>query len=133
MNRQLDASPPPWPPPSSPSRHSPSPPPGQRRQHAHPQGPTSVASSTTATIGAHGGDARPASPGRGVDAIYPVIGGVAGQLAVTAAAPGDNYHGGRWAVHVVTWNTAPYLLTSDEAVLAAAGGRTRHHHPDARG
>jgi hypothetical protein len=59
-------------------------------------------------------------PGQGVDAIYPVANGVAGQLAVTAAAPGDNYHGGRWAVHVVTWNTAPYLLTSDEAVIAAA-------------
>lgn len=59
-------------------------------------------------------------PGRGVDAIYPVVDGVSGQLAVTAAAPGDNYHGGRWAVHVVTWNSTPYLLTSDEAVLAAA-------------
>lgn len=58
-------------------------------------------------------------PGRGVDAIYPVVGGVAGQLAVTSAAPGDNYHGGRWAVHVVNWNTSPYLLTSDEAVDAA--------------
>ena len=63
----------------------------------------------------------PASqPGRGIDPIYPIMGGVAGQMPVTAAAPGDNYHGGRWAVHVVTWNTSPYLLTSDEAVLAAA-------------
>jgi hypothetical protein len=59
-------------------------------------------------------------PGRGVDTIYPVVGGAAGQLSVTAVAPGDNYHGGRWAVHVVTWNVAPYLLTSDEAVEAAA-------------
>ncbi len=59
-------------------------------------------------------------PGQGVDAIYPVVGGVSGQLAVTSAAPGDNYHGGRWAVNVVSWNTTPYLLTSDEAVLAAA-------------
>ncbi len=59
-------------------------------------------------------------PGRGVDAIYPVVGGVAGQLAVTSAAPGDNYHGGRWAVNLVSWNTTPYLLTSDEAVLSAA-------------
>lgn len=58
-------------------------------------------------------------PGRGVDDIYPVAGGVPGQLSVTAVAPGDNYHGGRWAVHLVTWNRAPYLLTSDEAVLAA--------------
>ena len=59
-------------------------------------------------------------PGRGVDAIYPVVNGAAGQLSVTSAAPGDNYHGGRWAVHVVTWNVAAYLLTSDEDVLAAA-------------
>jgi hypothetical protein len=58
-------------------------------------------------------------PGRGVDDIYAVVGGAPGQLSVTAVAPGDNYHGGRWAVHVVTWNTAPYLLTSDEAVQAA--------------
>lgn len=58
-------------------------------------------------------------PGRGVDTIYPVNGGVPGQLAITSAAPGDNYHGGRWAVHVVTWTTSPYLLTSDEAVEAA--------------
>ncbi len=63
----------------------------------------------------------PASqPGKGIDPIYPIMGGVAGQMPVTAAAPGDSYHGGRWAVHVVTWNTSPYLLTSNEAVLAAA-------------
>ncbi len=63
----------------------------------------------------------PASqPGKGVDPIYPIMGGVAGQMPVTGAAPGDNYHGGRWAVHLVTWNVAPYLLTSDDAVLAAA-------------
>ena len=59
-------------------------------------------------------------PGKGVDPIYPIIGGVDGQMPVTATAPGDNYHGGRWAVNVVTWDVAPYLLTSDEAVLAAA-------------
>ena len=58
-------------------------------------------------------------PGQGVDAIYPVVGGVEGQLSVTSAAPGDNYHGGRWAVHVVNWLVTPYLLTSDEAVQAA--------------
>lgn len=58
-------------------------------------------------------------PGRGVDAIYAFPGGE--QHAVTSVAPGDrDYHGGRWAVHVVTWNVAPYDLTSDEAVLAAA-------------
>jgi hypothetical protein len=60
------------------------------------------------------------TPGEGVDAIFPVSNGVAGQLSVTSVAPGDaDYHGGRWAVYVVTWNTAPYLLTSDEAVAAA--------------
>jgi hypothetical protein len=63
----------------------------------------------------------PASqPGKGIDPIYPIMGGVTGQMPVSATAPGDNYHGGRWAVHVVTWNVAPYLMTSDEAVLAAA-------------
>lgn len=59
-------------------------------------------------------------PGKGIDPIYPIVGGVDGQLPVTAAAPGDSYHGGRWAVNVVTWDVAPYLLTSDEDVLAAA-------------
>ncbi len=60
-------------------------------------------------------------PGRGVDTIYAFPKAAAdGQLSVTAVAPGDNYHGGRWAVHVVTWNTTPYLLTSDEAVEEAA-------------
>jgi hypothetical protein len=94
---------------------------------------TAHADSTTAKVGFgqlfHNGSvvrtvATPTSqPGRGVDAIYPVSGGVVGQLAVTSAAPGDNYHGGRWAVHLVTWNTSPYLLTSDEAVAGelAAG------------
>jgi hypothetical protein len=72
-------------------------------------------------------------PGRGVDTIYPVVGGVEGQLAVTAAAPGDNYHGGRWAVHVVNWLVTPYLLTSDEAVEAAyeAGDITITRVPEA--
>jgi hypothetical protein len=35
--------------------------------------------------------------------------------------PGSaGYHGGDWKFFAVTWNVAPYLLTSDEAVLAAA-------------
>lgn len=62
------------------------------------------------------------TPGRGVDAIYPVADGVPGQLAVTSVAPGSpGYHGGRWAVHLVDFadGVAPYLLTSDEAVHAA--------------
>ena len=43
-----------------------------------------------------------------------------GQLAVAAVAPGDpNYHGGQWAFHHVEWNVEPYLLTSEDEVLAA--------------
>src|SRR6266480_3241690 len=61
-----------------------------------------------------------AIPNGGTDAFYEVQGGAAGQLGVTAVAPGSpGYHGGNWAVSVVTWNVAPYLLTSQTAVLAA--------------
>jgi hypothetical protein len=60
-------------------------------------------------------------PNLGNDPFYAVMGGAQGQLGVVGVAPGDaGYHGGHWAVYVVTWNVAPYLLTSDEAVLAAA-------------
>jgi hypothetical protein len=55
----------------------------------------------------------------GVDDLY----AIPNQLAVTAVAPGDpDYHGGQWAFHRVTWNegVTPYLLTSADAVLAAA-------------
>ena len=49
------------------------------------------------------------------------MGGVEGQLPIAGVAPGDpDYHGGRWAVHVVTWNTMAYLLTSEADVWAAA-------------
>ena len=42
------------------------------------------------------------------------------QRAVVAVAPGDkDYHGGKWAFHSVSWIEAPYLLTSEAAVLAA--------------
>ena len=61
------------------------------------------------------------TPGKGVDAIYAVTN--MEQRAVTSVAPGDpGYHGGRWAVHTVTWNEGamPYLLTSEDDVLAAA-------------
>lgn len=63
-----------------------------------------------------------AAPKKGRDAIYPIMGGVAGQLPVAAVAPGDkDYHGGKWAVNVVMWNAGviPYLLTSAEMVLDA--------------
>ena len=62
-----------------------------------------------------------ATPDEGRDNFYGVMGDVAGQKAVVGVAPGDtNYHGGDWAFHSVTWNVAPYLLTSETAVLAAA-------------
>lgn len=57
-----------------------------------------------------------ANPFQGRDALY----FVPFQLAVAAVAPGDtDYHGGHWAVHTVDWNVTPYLLTSEEEVLAA--------------
>jgi ABC-type proline/glycine betaine transport system substrate-binding protein len=61
-----------------------------------------------------------AIPGRGVDDLY----AVPGQMAVTSVAPGDrDYHGGRWAVHSVSWlihEMDRYPLTSEQDVLAAA-------------
>lgn len=63
-----------------------------------------------------------ATPMGGRDNIYPIMGGVEGQLAVTAVAPGDkDYHGGQWAVHVVMWTAGvePYLLTSADDVMDA--------------
>ena len=64
-----------------------------------------------------------ASPQEGVDDFYGVTNGAIGQLGVAAVAPGDqDYHGGKWAFHAVTWNDpeAAVLLTSAEEVLAAA-------------
>lgn len=62
-----------------------------------------------------------ASPNDGRDNFYAVMGGVANQKAVVAVAPGSQgYHGGDWAFHSVIWNVAPYLLTSEAAVVAAA-------------
>jgi hypothetical protein len=65
----------------------------------------------------------PAStPQEGRDNFYDFpSGAAAGQKGVVAVAPGDReYHGGHWAFHAVTFNVTPYLLTSEEAVLAAA-------------
>ena len=61
-------------------------------------------------------------PGNGVDAIYAFPGTKAdGQLSITSVAPGDrDYHGGRWAVHVVEWHVEPYPITSDADLLEAA-------------
>ena len=62
-----------------------------------------------------------ASPHSGRDNLYAVMNGAAGQLGVAAVAPGaQNYHGGQWAFHSVTFNVEPYLLTSEGAVQAAA-------------
>jgi hypothetical protein len=62
-----------------------------------------------------------ATPDEGRDDFYAVMGGVDGQKGVVAVGPGSpNYHGGDWRFFAVTWNVAPYLLTSDDAVLAAA-------------
>ncbi len=57
-----------------------------------------------------------ASPGEGTDPFFmvPGTGGVA------AVGPGDRgYHGGHWAVYVVSWNVAQYPLTSYDAIMAA--------------
>jgi hypothetical protein len=57
-----------------------------------------------------------AAPQEGRDNLYVIP----DQMAVAAVAPGDtDYHGGQWAFHSVTWNTEPYLLTSEDDVLAA--------------
>jgi hypothetical protein len=64
----------------------------------------------------------PISPGTGTDPFYKVTNGAVGQLGIAGVAPGDGpYHGGDWQVYLVTFNAGvtPYLLTSDEAVLAA--------------
>lgn len=57
------------------------------------------------------------------DTIY-VLG--SGLASVADAAPGDpDYNGGRWEVHIVTWNTiAPTQFTnSDQVEAAAAAGQ----------
>jgi len=59
-----------------------------------------------------------ATPGEGTDAFFmvPGTGGVA------AVGPGDRgYHGGHWAVYVVSWNVDSYPLTSYAAIMAAHG------------
>jgi hypothetical protein len=61
-----------------------------------------------------------AIPHGGTDPLYMVTNGVEDQFGVAGVGPGDaGYHGGRWAVYLVTFNVDPYLLTSDEAVFAA--------------
>src|ERR671930_1357318 len=64
----------------------------------------------------------PIPAGTGTDPFYNVTNGAGGQLGIAGVAPGDGpYHGGSWQVFLVTFNAGvtPYLLTSDEAVVAA--------------
>ena len=77
-----------------------------------------------------------AIPNGGSDPFYSVTNGVDGQLGIAGVAPGDGpYHGGAWAVNVVTFNqgVTPYLLVSDEGVFAAeaSGDVTVVRTPDA--
>jgi hypothetical protein len=77
-----------------------------------------------------------AIPHEGTDPFYNVTNGAEGQLGIAGVAPGDGpYHGGAWAMNLVTFNEGvdPYLLTSDEAVFAAeaAGDVTITRNPDA--
>jgi len=68
----------------------------------------------------------PIAPGSGTDPFYKVTNGASGQLGIAGVAPGDGpYHGGSWQVYLVTFNpgVTPYLLTSDEAVIAALSRR----------
>jgi hypothetical protein len=61
-------------------------------------------------------------PNGGQDPFYKVTNGAAGQLGIAGAAPGSgNYHGGAWAVSLVTFQhgVTPYLLTSTQAVQTA--------------
>ena len=60
-------------------------------------------------------------PHGGTDPFFVVTNGVMGQLGIAGVGPGQpGYTGGDWAVYRVTFTVAPYLLTSDEAVMAAA-------------
>jgi hypothetical protein len=60
-------------------------------------------------------------PNGGTDPFFVVTNGVMGQLGIAGVGPGQaGYTGGDWAVYRVTFTVAPYLLTSDEAVMAAA-------------
>jgi len=60
------------------------------------------------------------TPQEGRDNFYAIANGVGAQKGVVAVAPGDaGYHGGHWKFYLVTFVVAPYLLTSEDAVLAA--------------
>lgn len=63
----------------------------------------------------------PVPAGTGRDPFFEVTNGAAGQLGIAGVGPGvGSYHGGDWEFFAVTFNTTPYLLTSADAVIAAA-------------
>jgi hypothetical protein len=75
-------------------------------------------------------------PNGGIDPIYAVTNGVMGQEGVAAVGPGvGSYHGGAWAVNLVTFKpgVTPYLVTSAAQVFAAesAGDVTIMRVPEA--
>jgi hypothetical protein len=87
--------------------------------------PALADSATKGTLFYNGGTIRtvvvPAPlPNGGQDPFYKVTNGAAGQLGIAGAAPGSGkYHGGAWAVSLVTFGVTPYLLTSAQAVQTA--------------
>ncbi|MGH2675131.1 MAG: hypothetical protein ACRDKA_10580 [Actinomycetota bacterium] len=59
-------------------------------------------------------------PHGGNDPLFSVTNGVDGQFGIAGVGPGQpGYNGGAWEVYRVTFSVAPYLLTSDEDVMAA--------------
>jgi hypothetical protein len=59
-------------------------------------------------------------PNGGNDPFFMVTNGASGQLGIAGVGPGQpGYNGGAWEVYRVTFSVTPYLLTSDEAVMAA--------------
>jgi hypothetical protein len=61
-------------------------------------------------------------PHGGTDPFFSVTNPAPGQLGIAGVGPGQpGYTGGDWAVHLVTFEAGvtPYLLTSDEEVMAA--------------
>lgn len=63
-----------------------------------------------------------AFPNSGTDPFFKVTNGASGQLGIAGVAPGSaEYHGGAWAVNLVSFNAGvtPYLVTSAAAVQTA--------------
>ncbi len=61
-------------------------------------------------------------PNGGSDLFYAVTNGASGQLGIAGIGPGEQgFKGGSWAFNSITFvdGVTPYILDSDEAVLAA--------------